>query len=414
MRSEVLYALVAKLASILVSFVLVRACLSFLGSDSYSIWSTTFATFTIIMTLDFGLSNSFRSRINKLQASSKFLLKRSLISSLSAYNFILSGVVITALLLKYIFDSNFHSFILLVSAAINLYFSTLNVDLFSRAKSGVIDVLQLAVNFFFIVLIWLYGIFDVSSTIFSRLELASVSYFLINIIFRMLTFRLCLGFWIPDASYFKIDSKLKLCLKKGLAFFLAQMLFALYLLIDRYSIFYFEDSHKVVEYDLVFKVFNLILVFSLVFIKPLWRVFNSESNGKLFFKSYRMASYFIYVAYFCSLIFAFFFNSFSSVVFGYECSALLIDVLCIITWFFFTSLITRNCYVFNAIGLVSFQIYMFSFYILVNFLIILLLYFNNEINYSAILLKSCFTSGVMVIMFDVKLSSHLSKGSNDV
>jgi O-antigen/teichoic acid export membrane protein len=162
----------------------------------------------------------------------------------------------------------------------------------------------------------------------------------------------------------------KLKVRMSVGFFLAQLSFAFVILSDRYYIFNFLGSEAAGNYDLFYKVFNLFLVVSLIFIKPVWAKLAEDSSAEKVKKIKVLYNVFLCFLIFFIFIFCFFVND---IVYlwlgkGYELS--MVDAFLFGSFFFFLIAIAKSCYILNALNKVDIQWKVFFIYLILKFVIL--------------------------------------------
>ncbi|EPU3937306.1 hypothetical protein ACVWYD_003912, partial [Morganella morganii] len=146
MKKELLFAILMKAISLLSSFWLTAILVRTLTPEQYGIWATYFATITLLLTFDLGISNSYRNDITYAWINNSKQHAIKITNELFNINLIISALLLIMLLF---FADSYEKISFIILGVVIFYFNTLNVFLLSTMRSGIIDLIQLLINIIF-------------------------------------------------------------------------------------------------------------------------------------------------------------------------------------------------------------------------------------------------------------------------
>ncbi len=277
--------LVFRVLTILLSFVLVRKMLDYLGVEQYGIWSIILSFMTWILFFDLGIANGVKNKVSESLALNKKEEARSYIST---------GYIILALFSIIVYS------IFYTTSYYLQWQNIFNIETVSSQELG--EVLRAIV--FFILLNFTLSVATAVYTASQNASLIVINQFLSNLfalisVFILVTFtngsllymaiaygmslvlsNILLSFYF----YFKngyLSPKLKLFDQKkvknisslGMKFFLLQLVFFFIVATDKILITQLLGPSYVSSYDVLYKYFGSILILHTIFNTPLWSMY---------------------------------------------------------------------------------------------------------------------------------------------
>lgn len=365
--------------SLLSSFWLTAIIVSKLTPEQYGLWATYFATITLLLTFDLGISNSYRNNITHAWIYNGKKEAIEITNELFNINLIISILLLVILLC---FTDSYDKASFIILGIVIFYFNTLNVFLLSTMRSGIVDLIQALVNITFCFLV-ISGLLDKYISILFLSSILILINIIIRIFFSLALFKRITPVILPVKAIF---NKFKHKAITSLLFFLSQILFAILLIMDRYLILYFCDSSLSGYYDIAYKLCSIYLVGSLVLIKPLWSriALGNESSRKInFIYNFILIILFLFMA-----ITSIYLNELISLWVTIKYKFTIYESMLILLFFFSIITITKNCYIFNAINKIKIQVIGFLFTILGKVMILFLLTLYYTINIRLVLLSN--------------------------
>ena len=293
---ETLYSTLYKLLTIVVSFLLVPILVNLLDKDYYGLWVTISSILSWVVIFDFGLGLGLRNNLVKTISDKDFRSSKSLIASAFVT---ISIIFINIMLMLLIFnqylswssilnffefdDEQFRKIIRLFIIGFSLIFifqliNNLYYAIHDSSKVQLIRLCRQAVILLGVLLIVKsssdFNIFYSLSTIFCFLPL-----------FVLLTFTIiffkknkCL---IPSFSDFSFRSA-KLILNLGMKFFILRLSSVFTISILPFLLTRYIDVETTAEYNVGFKLFNLVYAILVILSTPYWSAVTEKFNLKQF------------------------------------------------------------------------------------------------------------------------------------
>ena len=285
--------IIYKAINMIIVFVTIPLLLNYLEEELYGIWVTIFSLVNIFFFVDGGIGNGLKTKLSESLSIKNYKLSNEYISS--AY---FSISIISTLVLVFSF--------FLVS---NLEFKEIfNSSLSNNELTKVFISTLILITISFV--LNLYKPLYYANQKASKVELASLLYQLIILMLisnfikfypkDLLTISLIYGGANIFVSllftyyFFKENSKLKLSFKffkrnrtkelMGLSiyFFIIQLSLIVIFTTDNLIISYFIGPSEVASYDVVYKLFQVFVTFSVIFQDPLWALYSDAYQKKDF------------------------------------------------------------------------------------------------------------------------------------
>jgi len=401
LKKELLFAILMKAISLLSSFWLTAILVRTLTPEQYGIWATYFATITLLLTFDLGISNSYRNDITYAWINNSKQHAIKITNELFNINLIISALLLIMLLF---FADSYEKISFIILGVVIFYFNTLNVFLLSTMRSGIIDLIQLLINIIFCSVI-ISGWFD---------EYISILYLSCTLIFINIIIRVSFNFFIfrkitPTIISFKTTlNNFKKKAIISLLFFLSQILFSIFLVIDRYLILYYCNSSQSGYYDIAYKLCSIYLIGSLVLIKPLWsRIALKPENSKRINLLYNLMLMILLILMSITSIYL---NEIISLWVKITYRFSLLESSLILAFFFCIIAITKDCYIFNALHKLKIQVIGFFIAILGKMILFMILIYSYSVNISLVLISNL-PLLILYFVFHFFSSKHLKEAT---
>ena len=293
---ETSYSIIYKLLTIFVSFLLVPILVNLLGKGHYGLWVTISSILSWVVIFDFGLGLGLRNNLVKTISNKDYANSKSLITSaFVAVSIIFISIMLILLIFNQYLSWNSKNFLNLTMSSLekyydysllvlslififqlinNLYYAihdSSNVELIRLCRQGVILISVLLIvkssnNF---------KVFYSLSTIFCFLPL------LVLLIFTIIFFRKNNKYLIPSFSDFKFSSA-KLILNLGIKFFIIRLSSVFIISILPFLLTRYIGVETTAEYNIGFKLFNLVYAILIILSTPYWSAVTEKFNLKQF------------------------------------------------------------------------------------------------------------------------------------
>ncbi|MEC3906298.1 oligosaccharide flippase family protein [Tamlana sp. 2201CG12-4] len=282
---EVKSSLVFKFLSVLISFLLVRLLLKYLGASNYGLWSVILTFLNWVIFFDLGITNGVKNKLSESLSKSNKTLGKKYISTgyIATFSFsIISYLII--LIFSFLIDwqsvfneYNFSNDYLRELVLIILFFTLLNFSLsmINAVFNAVQKASLITVNQFLTQVFTLTSLFILIRFTQSDLHTLALLYGC-----SMLISNILLSIWFYSKNKellpeFKAYDKtlLKPILSLGLRFFILQTTMMVILTTDRFIIVHLTNAEEVAKYDVINRYFNILLIIHTLINTPLWPMY---------------------------------------------------------------------------------------------------------------------------------------------
>ena len=286
---------VFRVLALIISFVLVRYMLEYLGIEKFGLWSVILSIMSWILYFDFGISNGVKNKVSQSLAKNK---------NLDAQEYISTGYVILTLFSIIVYLSLFfiaslidwqHIFniysitndtlililrIVVFFILLNFILSIITAVFLATQKASLVVVNQFLTNFFLLLMIYLL-------IKFTKTNLVYLAFFY-GVVNTSVT--LVLSMWFYKKNNY-LSPSLKLVKKDkirdvsviGMKFFWLQLTILFMLTTDRIIITQLLGPSYVTNYDILYKYFGAIMIMHSIINSPLWSMY-TEAYTKNDFK----------------------------------------------------------------------------------------------------------------------------------
>jgi O-antigen/teichoic acid export membrane protein len=289
---QIKLSIVFKFLSVVISFLLIKYMIIYLGIVKYGVWAVLFSIINFILNFDLGIVNGVR---NKVAVSlSKFKVKEAkkfiTVGYIVAIIFVIVVYILILIFAKYInwqiifnitiiSNKQLHMLVLVVtffilcnfviSIVISLYHATQN--------SSFIIINQFLTQLIALVLILLLIKFTSSNILYLAIAYG-LSLVSSNVLLSFLFYKKYV-YLLPSVKYFD-KSKIKSVLSIGFKFFLLQLTILFILSTDRILITQLLGPEYVTTYEILYKYFSLVLLIHSIINTPLWSMYTEAYEKK--------------------------------------------------------------------------------------------------------------------------------------
>lgn len=277
--------IVFKILALAASFMVIPHILKYLGVEVYGVWSTLLSIMMWIVYFDLGIGNGLRNKVGIALAANNKNLARQYIST--SYILLCCFAVIVFILLllvsHYIDWQSIFNFIKLSNneledtVTIILFFILLNFILslaiqifYAIHKSEMSVIYQFIFNILSLSSVILLNIFTETNIIFLAFAYG-LSMVLSSLMVNYILFNKR-RFLLPSIKYFD-KTKINDLFNLGLQFFIIQSSLLIILSTDKIIITQIFGPQEVAGYDILYKLFTIVLVVHNMILAPMWSSF---------------------------------------------------------------------------------------------------------------------------------------------
>lgn len=271
--------------AILASFLLIPIMIDYLGIKLYGVWSTILSIVSWIVLFDLGIGNGLRNKLAESIAKKDTLMTNKIIST----SYVLIGVISLLLILAFqginlyipwtsIFNTSALSNhelqkimnVIFVFVIINFWFSLINQVLNGLQKTSIVVFNQFLSNIISLVLIYILK------------ETSESSLYNLVIVYglSMIIANLSISLWfyskniqlIPKMKFFN-KKVINVITSLGIKFFIIQIAVVIVFTTDKILIIQLFSPEYVTKYDIVFKLFTVIIIGHSLISAPLWSAY---------------------------------------------------------------------------------------------------------------------------------------------
>lgn len=289
-KKNIMQSFVFKVASIVLSLLIVPLTIDYVSAEQYGIWLTVSSIVGWISYFDLGLGNGLRNKYAEAKANRNYQLASKYISTTYAVFTLIFSVLFLIFIFanKYIDWSNFLNIdivenytlkrlmiILMGFFCLNMFFKVLNSLLLGDQKTAFasgISVAEQALSLIFIFVLSKTAESSLTYLVFVYSGVPSMVLLLVSIYVFASKSRSIYGLYQPSLS--KIDFKLtRKLLTIGSKFFLIQV--SLLLIFQCVNIILSRNCGQiaVTQYNIAYKYFQLIYMVSAIILTPFWSAF---------------------------------------------------------------------------------------------------------------------------------------------
>jgi O-antigen/teichoic acid export membrane protein len=284
------FSFIYKALSIIISFLLVKYMLMYLGTNHYGVWAVILAFVNWIIFFDFGIANGVKNKVAESLSKNNHV---------DAYSYISTGYIILfffcliayGLFLTVSYFVDWQNLLNINSISNNDLRSVMNISVFFILLNFSLSIIIAILNAVQQTSLIVQGQFisQLISLIFvaflikftkSNLQYMAFSYGL-----ALVLSNLFLSFWfykknlnfIPSIRYYQKD-KIRSILSLGIKFFFLQITILFILTTDTMLITHLLGPIYVTTYDILYKYFGAIMIIHSLINAPLWSMYTEAYN----------------------------------------------------------------------------------------------------------------------------------------
>lgn len=416
--------LVYKSINLLIVFTIIPLLLNYLDKELYGIWATIFSLINIIIFVDGGIGNGLKTKLAESLSLKNFHLAKTYIST--AYvSILVISLVLFAVASLFIYLTDFQKLF--------------NTTLLTNSEFQII----LTITFFLVIIgfiLNLYKSFYYANQQASKVELSLLIYQIIilisiTLLMQFYSKRLLLiaiiyggsnvliGLWfsfqffkrnkqiIPEISFFNKE-KVKSLMGLSLEFFVIQLSMIVIFTTDNLIITNLIGPKDVATYDVVYRLFHLLITLSAIAQDPLWALYTDAYQKKDFNwikKSIKRLNKLYLLFILVVIILYFIANPF--IQFWTQKDLGILDSLLLIMAIFVLIRVYGLIYMvfLNAICKIKLQMWLFVFGAIINIPISIFLVKNTDLGSGAVILGTVLSIFSLSILLPIQTNRILSK-----
>ena len=286
-RQNVSLSLIFKALNLSIVYLTIPFLLKFLGKENYGVWVTVFSVVSILFFLDGGIANGLKTKLSKALSAKNYLISKEYIATSYIFIFAVSTLFFCIGFL-FLHSLNLSSLlnisseikettlkdlflITLIFVVTNFILSLYKTLFYAAQKAAVIEISV------FVYQLLVFGfIYYASNYLTSSLHYVAIVYGLANavigLLFSIIFFKNNMKL-LPSFSHFKIE-RLKEIFGLSINFFIIQLCMIIIFTSDNVLISNLLGPEEVANYDIVFKLFQVLITFSIIILEPFWALFS--------------------------------------------------------------------------------------------------------------------------------------------
>ncbi len=284
LKKNVSLGVLFKILNIGIAFFTIPFLLKYLDTEQYGLWVTIFSIVNVIIYIDGGIANGLKTKLSEALSRKDLKLAREYISTayyaISIFSFIL---LITGLLVIYwinfkeLLNTSLDEKTLKITFFITLFMMTIGYVLslykslfYAKQKSAYVEFSMLIYQILNLLLILLVLNYFKSSLIYVA-TIYGISTIIIGIIFSAQFFRKQKEI-APSIKFFNIKTIYDL-FGLSINFFIIQLCMIIIFSTDNIIISKLLGPSEVASYDIVLKLFQVIITFTVIVQDPFWALY---------------------------------------------------------------------------------------------------------------------------------------------
>jgi O-antigen/teichoic acid export membrane protein len=282
-----------KIINMGIVFTTIPLLLNYLEKEQYGIWVTLFSLVNIVFFMDAGIGNGLKTKLSEALSLRNFKLAKSYISTTYISIFLISFIVlcigiglIFVINLQELFNTTIPEnelktvlfvtlFLVITSFILNLYKSFY----YANQQASKVELAMLIYQIAVLISVMLLLHFFPRKLLFVALFYGCLNIF-VGIIFTILFFKKNKEIKPAIASFSK--KKVKDLMGLSLAFFGIQLCMIVIFTTDNLIISNLLGPAEVTNYDVVYKLFQVVIIISVIVQDPLWALYTDAFQKKDF------------------------------------------------------------------------------------------------------------------------------------
>ena len=286
---------VFKILNMGIVYLTIPFLLKYLGSSNYGVWVTIFSIVNILFFVDAGIANGLKTKLTEAISNKNLSLAKEYISTASIIIIFISiGFFLLACIT--IYSVNLNSllnvgdlisnkdlqtvfFVILIFIVSNFVLSLYKVFFYAIQKASVVEFSLFLYRLFVFCFIY-YALNNLESSILNIAYIYGLSNFIVSIIFGFVFFNKRKEI-LPSIKSFKKE-RINDLMSLSIRFFIIQMCMIVIFITDNIIISNLLGPDAVTNYDIVFKLFQVVIMLSTILLDPFWSLFTDAYQKKDF------------------------------------------------------------------------------------------------------------------------------------
>lgn len=316
-KKSILLSFITKILGLIASYLIIGLTVNCLDASRYGIWVTLLSITSWINFFDVGLGNGLKNKLTIALEKKQYTECRKLVSTAYTLMFLISLIIILVSILivclfsfqkifnTAIISENEGKLILLVFvifSSINFTLSLNKQIFYALQKTEYVGVTNLLINFFSLFSIIVISVFSKENLLLLSI-MYSLSMVFVNLIVTVILFKRKKEVR-PCIKYFD-KNKIKDIMDVGIQFFIIQLSMLILYTTDNFIITHMLGPEFVGEYNIAYKLFQIVVIMHNIVITPYWAAFTSAySNGNIDWikDKYTLLKKYILVASFSTIV----------------------------------------------------------------------------------------------------------------
>lgn len=291
LKKNVSLGVLFKILNIGIAFFTIPFLLKYLNTEQYGLWVTIFSIVNLIIYIDGGIANGLKTKLSEALSRNDLELAREYIStayfSISIFSIVLLTIgifVIYWINFKELLNTSVDENTLKITFLITLFMMTIGFVLslykslfYADQKSAIVELSLLiyqALNLFLII----YALTYFKSTLIYVALIYGVSTILIGVVFSVTFFKKQKQI-SPSFRFFKKKTIYDL-FGLSINFFIIQLCMIIIFSTDNVIISKLLGPSEVTSYDIVLKLFQVIITFTIIVQDPFWALYADAFEKK--------------------------------------------------------------------------------------------------------------------------------------
>lgn len=276
---------VYKIINMGIVFTTIPLLLNYLEQELYGVWVTIFSLVNIVLFVDGGIGNGLKTKLCEALSNKQFLLAKKYISTayisisiISIVILFIGAIFIFNFNLQELFNTNLLTnlelqkilFLTLVLVLVGFVLNLYKSFYYANQQASKVELAMLIYQTFILLIItFLLNFFP--TNLFFIATLYGASNIIIGFIFTIYFFKKNKKIK-PSINFFSKD-KINDLMGLSIAFFVIQLCMIVIFTTDNLIISKLIGPSEVTNYDIVYKIFQLIITFSVLMQDPLWALY---------------------------------------------------------------------------------------------------------------------------------------------
>jgi len=281
-----------KILNIGIVFITIPLLLDYLGKEHYGIWATIFSVVNIVFFVDAGIGNGLKTKLSEALSNKNYTLAKTYISTayisislIALIVFIVGICMIININLQSLFNTTVLSntelrYILSITLLLVCIVFVLNLHksfFYANQQSSKVELAMLAYQIILLIVIAFLWHFY-SKDLMAIALLYGLANIFIGLIFTYLFFKKNKNI-LPSFKSFSKD-RINELMGLSLSFFVIQLSMIIIFTTDNLIITNLIGPKEVTNYDIVSKLFQFVITFTIILQDPLWALYTDAYQKK--------------------------------------------------------------------------------------------------------------------------------------